>query len=68
MGWQPRYIKLINSWGFVLGMGMTVSVEEIGSSFMILNFYGPSQDRIQFWDNLLVKYFTKERTSSLGEI
>jgi hypothetical protein len=57
---------LINSWGFDLGLGMTVCVEDLGRCFMILNVYGPSQERIQFWDNLLNKSFLKKEDLILG--
>jgi hypothetical protein len=40
---------------------MTIIVEDFGMVFTIINVYDPSQDRNFFWDNLLDKYFTKER-------
>jgi exonuclease III len=30
MGWNPKSIKLENSWGFNSGQGMSVFVEELG--------------------------------------
>jgi hypothetical protein len=68
MGWRSRSIKLVNSWGFESGLGMTVRVEYIGRNFTILNVYRPSQERMQYWYNILAKYFTKERNLILGEI
>jgi exonuclease III len=52
MGWRSRSIKLINSWGFELGLGMTVRVEDIGRNFTILNVYRPSQESMQYYGRI----------------
>jgi hypothetical protein len=41
-------------------------VEDIGKCFMILNVYVPSQECIQFWENLLNKSFRKEENLIQG--
>jgi hypothetical protein len=61
MGWNPKKIKLENSWGFTGGgQGMKIFVEDLGRSFTVLNIYGPTQDRPQFWNALLEKSFLKD--------
>jgi hypothetical protein len=49
-----------------LGLGMTVSVEDLGMMFTILNVYGPSQDHTLFWDNLLKNPSYRKGTLSWG--
>jgi hypothetical protein len=41
-------------------------MEDMGRCFMVLNVYGPTQDRIPFWENLLNKYFLKNEDLILG--
>jgi hypothetical protein len=45
---------------------MNVFVEELGKYFTVLNIYGPTQDRPQFWNTLLAKYFIKDSFLILG--
>jgi hypothetical protein len=66
MGWRSRSIELENSWGFDSRLGIFVCVEDMGRNFMILNVYGPTHERIQFWDNLLGNSFTKKENLILG--
>jgi hypothetical protein len=66
MGWNPKTIKLENSWDFTEGQGMIVFVEDLGRSFTVLSIYGPTQDRPQFWNALLEKYFVKDHSLILG--
>jgi hypothetical protein len=66
MGWNTRTVKLLNSWGFDSGVGIKNSLEDLGRCFMALNVYGPTQDRILFWENLLNKYFLRNEDLILG--
>jgi len=66
MGWNQKSIKLKSSWGFTYGLGIFVCVAKLGKSFMILNIYGPTQDRPQFWNSLLEKSFLKDCFFILG--
>jgi exonuclease III len=66
MGWNQKSIKLESSWGFPSGQGMFVYVAELGKYFTILNIYGPTQDRPQFWNSLLEKSFLKDCFLILG--
>jgi hypothetical protein len=38
----------------------------MGRCFTVLNVYGPTQDRIPFWENLLSKSFMKNEDLILG--
>jgi exonuclease III len=66
MGWNQKSINIEFSWGFPSGQGMFVYVAELGKYFTILNIYGPTQDRPQFWNALLEKSFLKDRFLILG--
>jgi exonuclease III len=59
MGWNTRTIKILNSRGFDSGIGINISMEDMGRCFTVLNVYGPTQDHIPFWENLLNKSFLK---------
>jgi hypothetical protein len=66
MGWNPKKINLVNSWGFPGGQGMKIFVEDLGRSFTVLNIYGPTHDHPKFWNDLLAKYFLKYPSLILG--
>ena len=66
IGWCSRTIKVINDWGFDSGLRIKVFVEDLVSCITIINVYGPSQDRVPFWDNLFNKYFLENEDLILG--
>jgi hypothetical protein len=66
IGWHSKSIQVINSWGFESGLGIKVFVEDLGRYFLVLNVYGPSQDRVPFWDSLLNKSFLKVEDLIMG--
>jgi hypothetical protein len=66
IGWNTRSVKILNSWGFDLGLGINIFQEDLGRCFMVLNVYGPNQDHVLFWDNLLNKSFLSNDDLILG--
>jgi hypothetical protein len=55
-----------NTWYFDFCLGMEIRSIDMGMVLMVLNLYGPYQDRVSFWDSLFIKPFTKERFLILG--
>jgi exonuclease III len=66
IGWNSRTIKVINSWGFDSGLGITVTSKELEESLHIVNIYGPCHNRGSYWDTLFSKSFLKEKLLILG--
>jgi hypothetical protein len=48
IGWNPKIVKVISSWGFESGLGLNILSKETGSEVTILNLYGPYQERAFF--------------------
>jgi hypothetical protein len=48
IGWNPKKIKLINSWVIEYGLGINFLSEDLGMELSTLNMYGPYQDQIPF--------------------
>jgi len=53
IGINPRKVKLISTWGGWGFMGMDIFMGELGIPIKIINIYGPNQNRLAFWHNLL---------------
>jgi hypothetical protein len=66
LGWNFRFVKLLNTQGFDFWLGVNIFQEELGRCFTILNVYGPYQDQVTFWDNLLKKDFMSNNDIVLG--
>ena len=55
--WHSSSCRISSSWGCFLCLGVNLYSQELNSSFCLINVYGPSQDRVGFWDNLFLKPF-----------
>lgn len=66
LGWNSQSVKVTNCWGLESGLGISISVPELEEVFQILNIYGPYQNRVLFWDNLLNKSFMKGSSVIIG--
>jgi exonuclease III len=66
IGWNSRTIKVINSWGFDSGLGITFTSKELEEPLNIVNIYGPCHNRGPYWDNFFSKSFLKEKFLILG--
>ena len=53
VGWKNSSVKMINSWGTEVVLGIEVFAEELGISLNVVNVYGPYLNRAPFWDSLL---------------
>jgi hypothetical protein len=67
IGWNSRTIKVIKSWGFESGLGITVTSKELEETLNIVNFYGPCHNKGPYWDTIFSKSFLKEKLLILGE-
>lgn len=47
-------------------MGIELFSQELGRDMMAVNLYGPYNDRVPFWENLLGKCSTKKEDLVLG--
>jgi exonuclease III len=57
--WNCRTIKVLNSWGFESGLGITVISKELEDPLNIVNIYGPYHNRGSYWDVVFNKSFLK---------
>ena len=53
VGWKNSRVKLINSWGSEVVLGVEIFSKELGISLSVVNVYGPYNNRVPFWDSLL---------------
>jgi len=53
--WNPKIVKVLNSWGFASRFGLNIQTEEIGLGVAYLNLYVPYQERRFFWKALAHK-------------
>eukprot|EP00253_Pinus_taeda_P029650 PITA_29650 len=66
IGYKEGRIKVSNLWGMKQAMGMEVQSSENDFSFTICNVYGPCQDRVSFWNDLISKSFLKGKNMVIG--
>jgi hypothetical protein len=62
-------MKLQNMYGFdsILGDNNFLSYE--GILFIVINIYGPYQDCVRYWENMIRKYFlTSDTLIMVGEL
>jgi hypothetical protein len=64
--WNTRSIKVINSWGFKLGIGITILSLKLEDPLNIVNIYDPCQNRGPYWDKIFSKSFLKYQQVILG--
>ena len=55
IGFREGRMKLINTWGMDHVLGMEALTPDFDFPLIILNIYGPCQERVSFWNNLLAK-------------
>lgn len=55
MGFRNSGLKLPNSWGSKLMLGVEVFSCGLSSNLTLINIYGPCQEAISFWNNLFSK-------------
>jgi hypothetical protein len=55
IGWNPKIVKVLNSWGFASRLGLNIQTEETGLGVAYLNLYVPYQERRFFWKALAHK-------------
>jgi exonuclease III len=66
IGWNTRSIKVINSWGFKSGIGITILSLKLEDPLNIFNIYDPCQNRGPYWDKIFSKSFLKYQQVILG--
>lgn len=55
IGFREGRLKSIHLWGMEHVLGMEVQSHDFSFPLMILNIYGPCQERVSFWNDLLSK-------------
>lgn len=65
-GFREGRMKLINQWGMNNVLGIEVATSKFDIPLLILNIYGPCQERVSFWNNLLAKAVTKNQNLVIG--
>ena len=65
-GWKVRSCRAENVWGFGLSLGVDLFYEDLGKSLSLINFYGPYQDKVPFWEGLLRRSFMAIESLILG--
>jgi len=62
-GWKFKNCNVENVWSVEFGIGPKMFVEDLGNFLTFLNIYGPYQDRVNYWESLLVNISLGERRS-----
>lgn len=52
ISWVPALTRCEFLWGFRGGLGLKVFCQDLDRTFMMVNIYGPYQERLAFWDGI----------------
>ena len=66
LGWNPRTVKLLETWGFESGIGVVFFHVGQNISFTIVNIYRPYNDRVAYWNRIKLKPFLINKNVILG--
>lgn len=64
--WREASYCFSNSWGCDSRMGVELFSQELNSLLILLNIYGPYQDRVGFWEKFFSKSFFSNENVILG--
>lgn len=59
-------MRVLNSFSACYVLGFEVHLEELDCSLLILNIYGPYENKFEFWQSLMRKDFTKVSNVIVG--
>lgn len=68
VGFREGRLKLLDTWSMYHGLRMEVFSLEFDVPLSILNIYGPCQERVSFWNNLLAKSVMRDKNLVVGDL
>lgn len=68
IGFNPKTVKHISTWGGMGFIGMDIFVGELGLQLKVINIYAPNQNRLDFWHNLLEHNLVSNTTIIGGDL